>query len=188
MWVKATGAKVCIVFEGRDGAGKGGVIKADHRAGQPARLPRHRAARADRAREVADVHPALHAAPARAGEVVIFDRSWYNRAGVERVMGFTPMDAGAALPEHRAGVERAMVDSGIILLKYWLEVSMEEQTPGCRAHRRPAQDLEALARWTSSPTAAGTTIPAPGMPCCRRPTRPGRPGTWCIRTTRSARG
>jgi polyphosphate kinase 2 (PPK2 family) len=88
MWVQHKGLKVCIIFEGRDGAGKGGTIKAITERVSP-RVFRVVALPApDRAREVADVHPALPAAPAGGGEVVIFDRSWYNRAGVERVMGF----------------------------------------------------------------------------------------------------
>ena len=82
------GLKVCIVFEGRDGAGKGGAIKAITERVSLLRLPRRGFARADRSRKVTDVHPALHPASAGRGEVVIFDRSWYNRAGVERVMGF----------------------------------------------------------------------------------------------------
>ena len=88
-WVKATGAKVCIVFEGRDTAGKGGTIKRDHRAGQSACVPGGGAARADRTREKSQMYLQRYMAhfPA-AGEVVIFDRSWYNRAGVEPVMGF----------------------------------------------------------------------------------------------------
>ena len=125
----APGAKICIVFEGRDTAGKGGTIKAHHRAGQPARVPRRRAARADRAREVADVHPALHPAlpgrrrgrdlrpqlvqprRRRAGDGLLHARS-------------RPSGSSSWCP----AVEKAMVDSGIILLKYWLEVSPEEQT------------------------------------------------------------
>ena len=128
-WVKASGAKICIVFEGRDTAGKGGTIKADHRAGEPARVPDRRAARSHRAREVADVHPAVHRRNSRPpGEVVIFDRSWYNRAGVERVMGFCTPEESRAVPELVPAVEKVMADSGILLLKYWLEVGPDEQT------------------------------------------------------------
>ena len=113
-----------------------------------------------------------------AGEVVIFDRSWYNRAGVERVMGFcTPGADASSSSSWCPAVEQAMVDSGIILLKYWLEVSPEEQT------RRLESRIDDRARsgssptWTSSPTPAGTTTPGPATTCSRRPTPPGRRGT-----------
>ncbi len=127
-WVKATGAKVCIVFEGRDTAGKGGVIKAITERVSP-RVFRVIALPAPTEREKSQMYiqryiPHLPAA----GEIVIFDRSWYNRAGVEQVMGFTPEDSVDRFLDIAPGVEKAMVDSGIILIKYWLEVSPEEQT------------------------------------------------------------
>jgi polyphosphate kinase len=127
-WVKATGAKVCIVFEGRDGAGKGGVIKAITERVSPrvfrlVALP----APSDRERTQMYIQRYLPHFPA-GGEVVIFDRSWYNRAGVERVMGFTAMDQVERFLDMTPGVEKAMVESGILLFKYWLEVSPEEQT------------------------------------------------------------
>ncbi len=127
-WVKATGAKVCIVFEGRDAAGKGGVIKAIMERVSP-RVFRLIALPApnDRERSQMYVQRYVPYLPA-AGEVVIFDRSWYNRAGVERVMGFTPMEAVERFLDAVPGVEKTIVDSGIILMKYWLEVSPEEQT------------------------------------------------------------
>lgn len=127
-WVKHKGLKVCIVFEGRDGAGKGGVIKAITERVSP-RVFRVIALPAPTEREKSQMYiqrylPYLPAA----GEVVIFDRSWYNRAGVERVMEFCTTeqvkDFLAAVP----AVEKAIVGSDIILLKYWLEVSEEEQT------------------------------------------------------------
>ena len=122
-WVKATGAKVCIVFEGRDGAGKGGVIKAITERVSPrvfrlVALP----APSDRERTQMYIQRYLPHLPA-GGEVVIFDRSWYNRAGVERVMGFTAMDQVERFLNMAPGVEKAMIDSGILLFKYWLEVS-----------------------------------------------------------------
>jgi polyphosphate kinase 2 len=127
-WVKATGAKVCIVFEGRDTAGKGGVIKAitervSPRVFRVVALP----APSDRERSQMYVQRYMAHFPA-AGEIVIFDRSWYNRAGVERVMGFTPPDQVQRFLDLTPAVEKAMVESGIILIKYWLEVSPEEQT------------------------------------------------------------
>ena len=127
-WVKASGAKVCIVFEGRDTAGKGGVIKAITERVSP-RVFRVIALPAPSDREKSQMYVQRYMAhfPA-AGEIVIFDRSWYNRAGVERVMGFTPEDQVERFLDLAPAVEKAMVDSGIILLKYWLEVSPEEQT------------------------------------------------------------
>jgi len=127
-WVKDTGAKICVVFEGRDTAGKGGTIKAITERVSP-RVFRVVALPAPTEREKSQMYIQRYLAhfPA-AGEVIIFDRSWYNRAGVERVMGFcTPEDTRRFL-ELVPGVEKAMVDSGILLLKYWLEVSPDEQT------------------------------------------------------------
>src|SRR5215472_9327265 len=127
-WVKQKGLKVCIVFEGRDGAGKGGTIKAITERVSP-RVFRVVALPAPTEREKSQMYlqrylPHLPAA----GEIVIFDRSWYNRAGVERVMGFCTDDDARRFLRQVPGVERTMVESGIILLKYWLEVSEEEQT------------------------------------------------------------
>ena len=127
-WVKATGAKVCVVFEGRDTAGKGGTIKAitervSPRVFRVVALP----APTDREKSQMYVQRYIPHFPA-AGEVVIFDRSWYNRAGVERVMGFCTDEMSERFLEQVPGFEKAMVDAGIILVKYWLEVSPEEQT------------------------------------------------------------
>jgi polyphosphate kinase 2 len=127
-WVKATGAKVCIVFEGRDTAGKGGTIKAitervSPRVFRVIALP----APTDREKSQMYVQRYLPHFPA-AGEVVIFDRSWYNRAGVERVMNFCTEAEAERFLEQVPAVEKAMVDSGIHLVKYWLEVSPDEQT------------------------------------------------------------
>jgi polyphosphate kinase 2 len=127
-WVKSTGAKVCIVFEGRDSAGKGGSIKAITAKVSP-RVFRVVALPAPTEREKSQMYIQRYIPhfPA-AGEVVIFDRSWYNRAGVERVMGFCTEDEAARFLRMAPDVERAMVDSGINLIKYWLEVGEEEQT------------------------------------------------------------
>ena len=127
-WVKATGAKVCVVFEGRDTAGKGGTIKAITERVSP-RVFRVVALPAPTEREKSQMYIQRYIPhfPA-AGEVVIFDRSWYNRAGVERVMGFCTEEQADRFLEQVPAVEQAMVDSGIILIKYWLEVSQEEQT------------------------------------------------------------
>jgi polyphosphate kinase 2 len=127
-WVKATGAKICIVFEGRDTAGKGGTIKriterVSPRVFRIVALP----APTDREKSQMYIQRYLPHFPA-AGEVIIFDRSWYNRAGVERVMGFCSPEQTTKFLEQAPAVEKAMVDSGIILIKYWLEVGPDEQT------------------------------------------------------------
>jgi polyphosphate kinase 2 (PPK2 family) len=128
-WVKFKGLKICIVFEGRDGAGKGGVIKAITERVSP-RLP-------------------------AAGEVVIFDRSWYNRAGVERVMGFCTKEQAKRFLEVVPLFEKLCVQEGIIILKYWLEVSQEEQTrrlegridDGRKIWKLSPMDLQSYSRW-----------------------------------------
>jgi polyphosphate kinase 2 len=127
-WVKATGAKVCIVFEGRDTAGKGGTIKRITERVSP-RVFKVVALAAPTEREKSQMYIQRYLAhfPA-AGEVVIFDRSWYNRAGVERVMGFCTPEQADRFLEQAPAVEKAMVENGIILVKYWLEVGPEEQT------------------------------------------------------------
>ncbi len=127
-WVKATGAKVCIVFEGRDTAGKGGTIKRITERVSP-RTFRLVALPAPTEREKSQMYIQRYIKhfPA-AGEVVIFDRSWYNRAGVEPVMGFCTQEQTDRFLDMTPMVEKAMVDSGIHLIKYWLEVSADEQT------------------------------------------------------------
>jgi polyphosphate kinase len=127
-WVKASGAKICVVFEGRDTAGKGGTIKAITERVSP-RVFRVVALPAPTERERSQMYVQRYIAhfPA-AGEVAIFDRSWYNRAGVERVMGFCSEEQSRRFLEQVPAVEKAMVDSGIHLVKYWLEVSPDEQT------------------------------------------------------------
>ena len=154
-WVKATGAKICIVFEGRDTAGKGGTIKRITERVSP-RVFRVVALAAPTEREKSQMYIQRYLPhfPA-AGEVVIFDRSWYNRAGVEPVMGFcTPQDTGRFL-ELVPGVEKAMADDGIVLLKYWLEVSAGEQTRRLESRINDPRkiwklsdlDLKSYSRW-----------------------------------------
>ncbi|WP_437193427.1 polyphosphate kinase 2 [Planctomicrobium sp. SH527] len=126
-WVRHEGLKVCIVFEGRDGAGKGGTIKAITERVSP-RIFRVVALPAPNEREKSQMYfqryiPYLPAA----GEIVIFDRSWYNRAGVERVMGFCTIEQVRQFLAVVPLVEKSVVNSGIILLKYWLEVDEKEQ-------------------------------------------------------------
>jgi len=154
-WVKAKGLKVCIVFEGRDGAGKGGTIKAitervSPRTFRVVALP----APSDREKTQMYAQRYLPHLPA-AGEVVIFDRSWYNRAGVERVMGFCTEEHATRFLEVVPSFEKLMVESGIILLKYWLEVSPEEQTrrlegridDGRKIWKLSPMDIKSYTRW-----------------------------------------
>ena len=154
-WVRFKGLKVCIVFEGRDGAGKGGVIKAITERVSP-RVFRVIALPGPTEREKSQMYAQRYMShfPA-AGEVVLFDRSWYNRAGVERVMGFcTEMQAKRFL-EIVPLFEKMMIESGIILLKYWLDVSEEEQTrrlearidDGRKIWKLSPMDLESYSRW-----------------------------------------
>jgi polyphosphate kinase 2 len=154
-WVVQEGVKVCIVFEGRDTAGKGGVIKriterVSPRVFRVVALPKP----TEREQSQMYVQRYLSHFPA-AGEIVIFDRSWYNRAGVERVMGFCSEAEARRFLELTPLVERAMVDSGIILLKYWLEVGQEEQTRRIKSRindprkvwKLSPMDLKSYSRW-----------------------------------------
>jgi polyphosphate kinase len=126
-WVKATGARVIVIFEGRDTAGKGGVISRITQRVSP-RVFRHIALPAPTEREKSQLYIQRYMAhfPA-AGEIVLFDRSWYNRAGVERVMGFCSKDEYERFMRLVPSIEREIVDNGIILLKYFLDVSQDEQ-------------------------------------------------------------
>jgi polyphosphate kinase 2 len=154
-WVVQTGSKICIVFEGRDGAGKGGTIKAltervSPRVFRVVALP----APTDREKSQMYIQRYLPHLPAT-GEVVIFDRSWYNRAGIERVMGFCSDEEVTHFLLVLPLVEHAIVDSGILLLKYWLEVSPEEQTrrlkaritDGRKVWKLTDMDLKSYSRW-----------------------------------------
>ena len=154
-WVVHEGLKVCIVFEGRDTAGKGGVIKRITERVSP-RVFRVVALPAPTEREKSQMYIQRYLPhfPA-AGEVVIFDRSWYNRAGVERVMGFTSEDEVFRFLRLAPLVEQAMVDSGIVLLKYWLEVGQKEQTRRIESRiddprkvwKLSPMDLKSYSRW-----------------------------------------
>jgi len=154
-WVVHEGLKVCVVFEGRDGAGKGGTIKAitervSPRVFRVVALP----APSDREKSQMYIQRYLPHMPA-AGEVVIWDRSWYNRAGVERVMGFTSEELVQKFLRVAPLVEKATVDSGIILIKYWLEVDQDEQTrrmearinDGRKIWKLSPMDIESYKRW-----------------------------------------
>ena len=154
-WIKYKGLKICVVFEGRDGAGKGGTIKAITERVSP-RVFRVVALPAPTEREKTQMYiqrylPHLPAA----GEAVIFDRSWYNRAGVERVMKFCTDEQVERFLQMTPSVERAIVESGIILLKYWLEVSADEQTrrlesritDGRKIWKLSPMDVKSYDRW-----------------------------------------
>ena len=146
-WVKATGAKVCIVFEGLDSAGKGGTIRRITERTSP-RVFKHIALPTPTEREKSQMYIQRYIAhfPA-AGEVAIFDRSWYNRAGVEPVMGYCTPEQSEKFLEQVPAVEKAMVDNGIILIKYWLNVSVDEQT---RRLENRIEDPRKI--WKLSPT------------------------------------
>jgi len=154
-WVVHKGLRVCIIFEGRDGAGKGGTIKAMTERVSP-RIFRVVALPAPTEREKSQMYAQryLPHLPA-AGEIVIFDRSWYNRAGVERVLGFCTEEQAKHFLQIVPAFERVVVEDGIILLKYWLEVSAKEQTrrlesridDGRKTWKLSDMDLKSYSRW-----------------------------------------
>jgi polyphosphate kinase 2 len=145
-WVKATGAKVIIAFEGRDAAGKGGTIKAVTERVSP-RVFRVVALPAPTEREKTQmfIQRYIERFPA-GGEIAIFDRSWYNRAGVEHVMGFVEEDRYRNFLAHCSEIEAHIVNAGITLVKLWLEVGMEEQE-----RRFAARVDDPLRQWKLSP-------------------------------------
>ena len=154
-WVKAKGLRVIIVFEGRDAAGKGGTIKAltervSPRVFRVVALP----APSDRQKSQMYIQRYVEQFPA-AGEIVIFDRSWYNRAGVERVMGFVEKPQYERFLALCPNFEYHMIASGIILIKIWLEVGKEEQEKRFAARiddpvrqwKLSPMDVESFTRW-----------------------------------------
>jgi len=154
-WVKQKGLRAIIVFEGRDAAGKGGTVKAitervSPRVFRVVALP----APSDREKTQMYVQRYIQHFPA-AGEIVIFDRSWYNRAGVERVMGFCTEEQTRRFLEVCPRFEKEIVDSGIILIKFWLEVGKKEQErrfdarieDPLRHWKRSPMDVESWTRW-----------------------------------------
>jgi polyphosphate kinase 2 len=154
-WVKATGARIVIIFEGRDAAGKGGIIKrmmerVSPRVFRLVALP----APSDRQKTQIYAQRYIEQLPA-GGEVVVFDRSWYNRAGVEHVMGFCSKEDYDKFLKGCPAFEQVLINNGIILLKYWLDVSEKEQherflarieDPSKRWKLSP-MDLESHRRW-----------------------------------------
>ena len=154
-WVKESGAKVCVVFEGRDTAGKGGTIKRITERVSP-RVFRVVALPTPTERQKSQMYMQRYVEHFPAGgEVVIFDRSWYNRAGVERVMGFCKPAETDRFLQLVPAFEQAMTDSKILLLKYWLEVDADEQTRRLESRiteprkiwKLSAMDLKSYSRW-----------------------------------------
>ena len=150
-WVKETGARIILLFEGRDAAGKGGIIKAITERVSPrvfriVALP----APSDREKRQMYMQRYIRHFPA-AGEIVIFDRSWYNRAGVENVMGFCTDREHERFLEQCPQAEQWIVESGIILIKTWLEVGMKEQD-----RRFEARINDPLRQWKLSPMDLGS--------------------------------
>ena len=145
-WVKESGLRVVVVFEGRDGAGKGGTIRAiterlSPRVFKVVALP----APSDREKSQVYMQRYLQHFPA-AGEVVIFDRSWYNRAGVERVMGFCTPEEHERFLQTCPEVEKFVVEGGVILIKLWMEVGNDEQK-----RRFEARVTDPIRQWKLSP-------------------------------------
>ena len=154
-WVVHKGLKVCIVFEGRDGAGKGGTIKAITERVSP-RIFRVVALPTPTEREKSQMYAQRYIPHFPAGgEIVIFDRSWYNRAGVERVMGFCSEEEAQGFLQVVPFFEKLMIHSGIILIKYWLEVNPDEQTrrlearidDGRKIWKLSPMDIKSYTRW-----------------------------------------
>jgi polyphosphate kinase len=173
-WVKFSGAKICVLFEGRDTAGKGGVIKRITERVSP-RVFRVVALGTPTEREKSQMYfqrymPFLPAA----GEVVLFDRSWYNRAGVERVMGFATQEQVNYFLKFAPAVERAIINSGTLLIKYWLEVDMEEQAKRFQERnvdyrkiwKLSPMDVQAQARWYDYSRARDAMFAATDTPEC----------------------
>lgn len=171
-WVVREGLRVIVVFEGRDAAGKGGTIKSLTERVSP-RVFRHVALPTPTEREKTELYLQRYMAqfPA-AGEIVIFDRSWYNRAGVEHVMGFCTKQQYEEFLRITPEVERMIVGSGIILLKYWLEVSEEEQgrrfqariDDGRKIWKLSPMDVESYRRWDDYSQARDTMFAATDTP------------------------
>jgi polyphosphate kinase 2 len=187
-WAKAEGARVIVVFEGRDAAGKGGTIKAITERVSP-RVFRVVALPAPSDREKTQMYLQRYMAhfPAT-GEILIFDRSWYNRAGVEYVMEFTDKDQHKRFLRLCPEIERYIVDAGIILIKVWLEVGQEEQerrfnariNDPLRQWKLSPMDLESYRRWYDYSRARDLMLKAT--------IRSTRPGTSCAPTTSGGEG
>ena len=187
-WALAEGARAVIVFEGRDTAGKGGVISRIMQRCSP-RVFKHVALPKPSDRERSQLYIQRYIAhfPA-AGEIVLFDRSWYNRAGVERVMGFCSDDEYQHFLRLAPAVEREVISNGIFLLKYFLDVSQAEQrrrfeariTDPLKHWKLSPMDVELVRRWWDYTKAYQAMLEATDSSSRR--------GTWCRPTTSGARG
>ena len=180
-WVKHTGARVVVVFEGKDAAGKGGVIKRITERVSP-RVFRVVALPAPSERERSQIYfqRYFQHLPA-AGEIVIFDRSWYNRAGVERVMGFCTEEEYERFLRVCPAWERDLIEAGITLIKYWFEVSQEEQTRRFSERINDPRKSRSSAQWIWNRTAAGMTMRGREMLCSRLQILPSRHGMSLMR-------
>jgi len=170
-WVKEKGLRVIVVFEGRDAAGKGGIIKRITERVSP-RVFRVVALPTPSEREKTQMYMQRYIAhyPA-AGEIVLFDRSWYNRAGVERVMGFCTEEQYLGFLHYMPIFEKAMTDGGILLVKYWLDVGMKEQERRFRDRihdtrktwKLSPMDTESYKRWYEYSRARDAMLTATDM-------------------------
>ena len=188
-WIKAKGLKVVVLFEGRDAAGKGGVIKRITQTLNP-RICRVVALGVPTEREKTQWYfqryvPHLPAA----GEMVLFDRSWYNRAGVEKVMGFCSEDEYEEFLRSCPAFEQMLIRSGIILIKYWFSVSEEEQEARFRARiNDPTKNWKISEMDLHVAKHAGMNIPGPKMSCSPIPTPETHPGGWWKPTINAGQG
>jgi polyphosphate kinase 2 len=173
-WTKATGAKIIVIFEGRDTAGKGGVISRITQRTSP-RVFKHIALPAPTEREKSQLYIQRYVAQfPSAGEIVLFDRSWYNRAGVERVMGFCSKEDYKRFMRLVPAVEREIVNHDIILLKYFLDVSQDEQRrrfgdrikDPSKHWKLSPMDTESVRRWWDYTAAYQDMLRKTDTPAC----------------------
>jgi polyphosphate kinase 2 len=186
-YIKAKGLKVVVIFEGRDAAGKGGVIKRITERTSP-RAWRIAALGTPTERERTQWYFQRYVAhlPA-AGEMVLFDRSWYNRAGVERVMGFCTDEEYREFMRSCPEFERMLVRSGIILIKYWFSVSDAEQERRSKRASPIRCGVGSSARWTCCHARSGSSTHARKTTCSPIPTSSRRRGTSSRVTTSGER-
>ena len=185
-WVKASGAKVCVLFEGRDAAGKGGIIKRITERTSP-RVFRVVALSAPTDREKSQMYfqrymPHLPAA----GEVVLFDRSWYNRAGVERVMGFATEEQVETFLKYAPSSNRRSSTPASSWSSTGWKRPWKTRPSASRSASTTIARSGSSAPWIWRATGAGTTTRGRAMRCLRPRTPPNRRGTWWIRTTSAA--
>ena len=160
-WVRHTGSRIVVIFEGRDAAGKGGTIKRVTEYLSP-RVARIAALPTPTEREKSQWYFQRYIAQLPAGgEIVLFDRSWYNRAGVEKVMGFCTPQQYALFMRQAPLFEQMLIDDGILVRKYWFSVSDSEQLKRFRSRMNDPVRQWKLSRWTWSRSTGGRTTPAP---------------------------